>query len=133
MLGILFQKGLVQRYILNCLKLKRFYSKKFPFTFFQKDVEELTKLFHRFNIETEVLLDLSYMEIFDRTKRFSKQDEFSDASVSVFVLMAHGGNDCELFTANGRPIKTEDVIDLFDDRNCPNLKGKPKWFIFQVK
>jgi len=100
--------------------------------FVQKDVGELEKLFKKLNIRTETYHDLTKVEIIDRTEKFIQHQEFSNASMSVFVLMGHGGDDSHIIAGSGTRIKTEDIIDLFDDRNCPNLEGKPKWFIFQV-
>jgi len=102
------------------------------FFFVKRDVEALQNLFVSLNIKTEVHQDLTYTQIWGQAAKLSYDNEFRHASMSIFVLMAHG-HDGELFTVDGKPIKTEDIIDLFDDRNCPNLKGKPKWFIFQVK
>jgi len=98
----------------------------------QEDVNNMQKLFKELNVETEVHSNLTYFEVIDRAEQFSQDDIFRDASMCIFVLMAHGRDDSEILTANGRPIKTEEILDLFDDRKCPNLKGKPKWFIFQV-
>jgi len=98
----------------------------------QKDVENLEKLFETLDIKTEVLSDLGIVDLKKEIKKFSQDDDFVDASMSVLVLMAHGDDNSEVITANGRSINTEEIIDLFDDKNCPNLKGKPKWFIFQV-
>jgi len=99
----------------------------------QKDVENLEKLLESLNIKTEVLCDLGYVDLVEAAEKFCKDDELADASMSVFVLMAHGDDDSVIHTANGRTIKTDEIIDLFDETNCPNLKGKPKWFIFQVE
>jgi len=99
---------------------------------FQKDVENLEKLFESLNIKTEVLPDQGYVDLVEAAEKFCKDDELADASMSVFVLMGHGNDKSEIAAADGWTIKTEDIIDLFDDRSCPNLKGKPKWFIFQV-
>jgi len=99
----------------------------------QKDVENLEKLFESLNIKTEVLCDLGYVDLVKAAKKFCKDDELADASMSIFVLlMGHGDDNSVISAADGRAIKTEDLIDLFDDKSCPNLKGKPKWFIFQV-
>jgi len=92
----------------------------------------LEKLFASLNIGTEIHHDLARPEILDRTEKFIKDEEFVDASMAIFVLMGHGEDESQIRTATGSLIKTNDIIDLFDDRNCPNLKGKPKWFIFQV-
>jgi len=99
----------------------------------QKDVENMEKLFESLTIKTNILYDLGYVDFVKATKKFCEDDELADASMSVFVLMAHGDDDSVIYTANGVTIKTDEIIDLFDETNCPNLKGKPKWFIFQVE
>jgi len=91
----------------------------------------LQNLFKSLNIKTEVHQNLTFSQIWGQAAKFCYDDEFSDASMSIFVLMAHGSNDGELFTADGRLVKTEDIIDLFGE--SPNLKGKPKWFLFLVR
>jgi len=37
--------------------------------------------------------------------------------------MAHSGNDGELFAANGKAIKTEDIIGVFDEKNVKDSKN----------
>jgi len=90
-------------------------------------------MFESLNIKTEVLCDLGYVDLVKAIKIFREGNELFDSSMSVFVLMAHGDDNSVIHTANGVSVKTDEIIDLFDETNCPNLKGKPKWFIFQVK
>jgi len=97
----------------------------------QRDVENLENLFKTLNIETKVLRDLPRNELIMEAKLF-RDDSFQDASMSVFVVMAHGDDNSEIYSADELTLNTEYIIDLFDDKSCPNLKGKPKWFIFQV-
>jgi len=90
-------------------------------------------LFEILNIKTKVERDLGKEDLKKLTKTFSQDEEFMDASMSVFVLMAHGNDNSVIFTADGDSINIEeDIIDLFDIRESPLLKDKPKWFIFQV-
>jgi len=98
----------------------------------QKDVKNLEQLFKKLNVETNVHSNMTYIDVLNKTECFTQDDAFRDASMCIFVIMAHGRDDSKIFTANGKPIEIEEIIDLFDDRKCPNLKGKPKWLIFQV-
>jgi len=99
--------------------------------FVKRDVEQLKNLFDSLNIKTIVHQDLTYHQILRQAVKFSYDEEFIDTTMSVFVLMAHGSNDGELFTADGSLVKTEDIIGVFDE--TPDLIGKPKWFIFLVR
>jgi hypothetical protein len=36
-----------------------------------------------------------------------------------------------VFTKDG-VVRTSELLELFNDRNCPNLKGKPRMFFIQV-
>jgi len=90
-------------------------------------------LFESLNIKTDILYDLGIMDLIRATRKFIEDEAFVDASMSVFVLMAHGDDNSIIYTANGGTIKADEIIELFDETNCPNLKGKPKWFIFQVE
>lgn len=95
-------------------------------------MEDLRKLFTSLNIESEILPDLNHDQLLDQTKEFGRDDTFKDASMSVYVIMAHGGMDSLIYPKDGKPVTMEDLVELFDDTKCPNLAGKPKWFIFQV-
>lgn len=106
--------------------------RKIDLFYFQNDVNDLKNLFELLGIETDVLPDLSHADLLNQTKVFGKDPVFSKLSMLVYVVMAHGGKDSEIYPKDGKPINIEDLVDLFDDTNCPDLKEKPKWFIFQV-
>ena len=99
---------------------------------FQNDVRDLKNLFQVLGIDSEVLLDPTHDDLIDRTKDFGKDPVFRSISMLVYVVMAHGGKGSEIYPRDGKPINIEDLIDFFDDANCPDLKWKPKWFIFQA-
>ena len=37
-----------------------------------------------------------------------------------------------MYTADGRSINLERIYEYFNNKNCPDLKGKPKFFIVQA-
>jgi hypothetical protein len=83
-------------------------------------------------IESEVFPDPTHDDLVSRTKDFGQDPVFRSISMMVYVVMAHGGKGSEIYARDGKPILIEDLVDYFDDANCPDLKEKPKWFIFQV-
>ena len=52
------------------------------------------------------------------------------------AIISHGreghlSEGSHILTANALYIPSEDVIRYFSNKSCPNLKGKPKIFLFQ--
>jgi hypothetical protein len=57
---------------------------------------------------------------------FSKEDF---AEMAIVVIMSHG-NDGSTMGADGVPVAIEDILTKFNNKNAPQLTGKPKLFIF---
>ena len=65
-----------------------------------------------------------------------------DCDCFASVISTHGGEvprpgsterEHILFTSErGGRVKTEDVLKIFNDKNCKALKGKPRMFFIQV-
>ena len=47
------------------------------------------------------------------------------------AILSHGG-DGFFFAKDGEKFTTEEFLRMFDNRNCPYLAGKPKFFLFQA-
>ena len=51
--------------------------------------------------------------------------------MAVVVIMSHGRHGL-VAACDGREIETEWILRQLNNDGCPNLKGKPKLFIFQA-
>jgi len=69
-----------------------------------------------------------------------RNPELETHNALVVIILSHGGEDGIIFCrdfesdGNGNPakgiIKDEDIINKFNNKNCPALVGKPKIFLF---
>ena len=50
----------------------------------------------------------------------------------ILAILSHGGNG-NVYTSDGRNVRIESIYEKFNNQFCPLLKGKPKFFIIQVK
>ena len=56
---------------------------------------------------------------------------FKDNDMFGTAVLSHG-RDGSFFVKDGAKFLIEEFVRLFDNRNCPHLVGKPKFFIFQA-
>eukprot|EP00095_Tigriopus_kingsejongensis_P004006 snap_masked-scaffold874_size86240-processed-gene-0.5 protein:Tk04006 transcript:snap_masked-scaffold874_size86240-processed-gene-0.5-mRNA-1 annotation:"PREDICTED: caspase-2-like" len=62
---------------------------------------------------------------------FSQLEDHKSADMCVVVVASHG-NDDHIISTDNQPIRTEHIVAKFNNQMCPNLRGKPKFFIFQA-
>ena len=53
------------------------------------------------------------------------------AQMAVVVVLSHGGNGYVL-GSDGKQCPNEWILEQFNNGGCPDLMGKPKFFIFQA-
>ncbi|CAL4217002.1 unnamed protein product, partial [Meganyctiphanes norvegica] len=60
---------------------------------------------------------------------FTQRKDLRNVDSTVVIIMSHG-NENYFFTQDGGNISFDYIINRFNNHNCPELKGKPKFFIF---
>lgn len=65
-------------------------------------------------------------------KTFSQKEEHKDVDSTVVVIMSHGASGDKCYGSDGEHVDYADIIDMFNNCNCPNLKDKPKMFFIQA-
>ena len=66
-----------------------------------------------------------------RIEEFASRDEHSNYDMTIVAIMSHGqGGNC--FSSDGFPVQVEWILKQFNNDYCPDLNGKPKFFIFQA-
>ena len=76
--------------------------------------------------------NLTHAEINKVVEDFSKHFKHKRSDMCIVAVMSHGDDkslltkDCQLLD-----IQTE-LLEKFNTANCPDLEGKPKWFIIQA-
>ena len=63
-----------------------------------------------------------------RVKNFS-QKVSKNCQMCVIILMSHGVSG-KIEGIDGKYFEEDDLFEMFSDKNCPQLIGKPKMFLF---
>ena len=50
----------------------------------------------------------------------------------ILVILSHG-REGHVFSSDYVRLSVENIYEKFNNLNCPRLKGKPKFFIIQVR
>ena len=95
------------------------------------DVLNLTKLFEGLHFGVRVLKNLTRGQLNQQLTDFAEDPEQVNADMMILVVLSHG-KDGHIYTSDGLKYETENIYRKFNNQNCPNLKGKPKFFIVQV-
>jgi hypothetical protein len=90
---------------------------KFMHTYISKDnfsinIDQIAEIFHKV-IEILLTSDLDHTDM------------------SVLVVLSHGDKD-RIYSSDGQWVATDWILKQFNNANCPRLRGKPKFFIFQA-
>lgn len=95
------------------------------------DVDRMAGLFRQLHFNVSIASNLSAKETKDLLRGFQKVETQKDAECLVVILMSHG-EDGVVYGSDGEKLHLDrDVYQLFDNENCPNLRGKPKLFFIQ--
>ncbi|XP_066274826.1 caspase-2-like [Branchiostoma lanceolatum] len=95
------------------------------------DLSNMKALLEGLSFETCILEEKKAQEIKDEVRAFSQRAEHRQTDCCVVVLMSHGDAGV-IFGTDDSPVQLEDIFSMFDNKNCPRLKGKPKLFFIQA-
>ncbi|ROT75111.1 caspase [Penaeus vannamei] len=65
-------------------------------------------------------------------KNIRDGDELTDVGCAIFVISGYGVNGRKILTTDMKFVDTDYILNLFKDSECPQLKNKPKLFIFNL-
>ena len=51
--------------------------------------------------------------------------------MAVLCILSHG-KESVIYGSDGKVVQAKELINQFSDRNCPQMKGKPKMVIIQA-
>jgi len=95
------------------------------------DANNLDILFEQLGFKVIVQNNRTYQEMREDINSFAQRQEHASSNMAIIVLLSHG-EDGLVFGTDGRKVPNEWILGQFNNDNCPNLKGKPKLFIFQA-
>uniref|UniRef100_A0A3Q2PV92 Caspase-8 n=1 Tax=Fundulus heteroclitus TaxID=8078 RepID=A0A3Q2PV92_FUNHE len=94
------------------------------------DNEALTSLFKRFGFEVNTHNDLTAMEMTGTLQTLIRRD-YSREDALVVCILTHGEKGI-VYGTDAKEMKLEAIMQPFNNRDMPTLKGKPKLFFVQA-
>lgn len=96
------------------------------------DVHRMEALFHQLHFKVTVASNLSAIRMKEVLSDAAKVECQQDADCLVVILMSHGSKGV-IYGTDGEKLHLDrQVYPLFDNHNCPALRGKPKLFFVQA-
>lgn len=96
----------------------------------EHDVTNLENLFTQMGYKVNCQSDLTEDETKAYLRSVRTSQDLKRVSCLVMFIMSHGIARQTFYTSDMRLMTTEWVTKLFYNKECPNLKGKPKLFFF---
>ena len=62
---------------------------------------------------------------------FANDPGHRESDMMILAILSHG-REGNVFASDGTVIAIESIYEKFNNKNCPALQGKPKFFIIQV-
>lgn len=91
----------------------------------------LHNLFVQLQFKVEHRKNLKRHEFDREINAFADDPVHRDADMMILVILSHG-REGNVFASDGTVVAIESIYERFNNRNCPALQGKPKFFIIQA-
>jgi len=95
------------------------------------DANNLDILFGQLGFRVTLRRNLGYYDMIQEVQRFASRQEHASGDMAVLAVLSHGRHGL-VAAADGRELEVEWILRQLNNDGCPNLKGKPKLFIFQA-
>ncbi|XP_023324909.1 caspase-14 [Eurytemora carolleeae] len=95
------------------------------------DVKNLFQLFEGLSFEVELYQNLQLSQFHEVITEFRSNKQHLESDMAIVAILSHG-KDGIVYAADGQSIDMEGIYELFNNKNCPLLQGKPKFFIVQA-
>ncbi|CAG5136338.1 unnamed protein product [Candidula unifasciata] len=101
------------------------------------DKENLQRTFSHLGFRVDIYQDLNKQDLMVHLQKVSREDH-SDCDCFVLAVSSHG-QECHVggvredtILTIDTSIKTREVVDMFTNKACPSLTGKPRLFFIQA-
>ncbi|XP_017781779.1 PREDICTED: caspase Dronc-like [Nicrophorus vespilloides] len=99
------------------------------------DEKNISELLNQMGFKVEKYRDLTKNQMVKKLVDYASSYSLKNVDINVVVMMSHGigNNDGNTHIAgtDNNLLSIADIVEKFDNSNCPNLIDKPKIFIFQ--
>ncbi|KAG7465329.1 hypothetical protein MATL_G00175200 [Megalops atlanticus] len=97
-----------------------------------KDRGIITKLLEKYSFDCTTKNDLKGEAIMPAVKSFQNSlRDGGEVACCFIVLMAHGGEGV-IYGIDRKEVPLKEIFAVFNNKECPELMGKPKVFIIQA-
>jgi hypothetical protein len=93
------------------------------------DANNLCILFQQLGFQSKIKENREYQDLQDDIDDFAQLKENVEPNMRILVVLSHG-DKMNVLSADGFKLPYEWIISRFNNCNCPQLRGKPKLFIF---
>ncbi|XP_068234932.1 uncharacterized protein [Palaemon carinicauda] len=94
------------------------------------EVSHLSKVFGEIGYTCDIHDSLTESEVRNTLIGLQDSGKLNGASCAIFLVSSHGVNKKAFLTSDMKLITTEWMMGLFRESDCPQLRNKPKIFIF---
>lgn len=95
------------------------------------DAQRLSDVFIGLNYKVEINRNLSSVEIKQLFGRISKNPELDRHDSLVVIVLSHGETEA-FYGVDNQLVNIRDMLKYFNNRECLQLRGKPKMFFIQA-
>lgn len=97
----------------------------------ETDQREIAALFEELEFAVTLCTDLTAVDIHRNLQGIAERDH-STHDVFVLIIISHGGVGDTVYGVDDKSLTIQDLMNPFNEANCPTLKNKPKLFFIQA-
>ncbi len=95
-----------------------------------QEMNRFRNIFDQLGFKVTLKKNLDAKDIYLELLTISKSTELSNYDSFLFMSISHGTENGEIVGFDGLPIKIKLLTELFNNEECPQLKGQPRMFFF---
>ncbi len=95
-----------------------------------EQMKSLRNIFYQLHFDVEMYKNLSINELTELLIEYSNDSKLSKHDAFVFIILTFGNHNKEILDSNNNKKGIEELTQLVNDKNCPEMEGKPRLFIF---
>ena len=95
----------------------------------EESVNLISGIFKYYEFDVRIFTDLNDDKVLNTIEKFISDDECKDHDAFILYIFSHGVED-SILCSNNKLIHFSQIIELFKNQNCENLKDKLKFIFF---
>jgi hypothetical protein len=95
-----------------------------------EQMKRLRNIFYQLHFDVQMYKNLSIKQLTELLIEYSNDPKLSEHDAFVFIILTFGNDNKEILDFNNNKKGIKELTQLVNDENCPEMKGKPRLFIF---